>query len=238
MAETTAKTPCARCGMPMSADWQWCQACGYDPDRRRPDPTVLAAKPARPPRPRRRLGGLSVVLVTALVAVGVVLWVVVRNGPDTVLAPTVDTTPQLGPSELAVRFNAAVATTTDAEETFHQAQAAASAACGCPSGETDPQGFARDAAALLPSQKAQEEQLVELSRAASADVAEHLQAMIDVNRRIQADIVTLTEHSGDTDTSRLLAAQRSLLKDLAVRSNTIQTVQQDLNIPDEGQPRN
>ena len=101
----------------------------------------------------------------------------------------------------------------------------------------DPQSFARAAAALLPSQKEQEQQLEDLSRAASADVAEHLQTMIDINRQIQSDIVTLTEHADDTDHSRILSAQQSLLKNLAARADIVEKVEQDLGIPPQGQPQ-
>jgi hypothetical protein len=237
MAETTIKPPCKRCNMPQSADWQWCHACGYDPDHLRPDPAALVIEPPRPRRPRRRLGGLLIVVLTAIVAVSVVLWVVVRNGPDELLTPPVDTTPQLGPDALGVQFNAAISTSIAAEDTFQQARAQASAGCGCASGETDPQGFARDAALLLPVEKTQEQQLVEVSKAASPDVAEQIQLVIAANRRIQSDIGILIEHKDDTDTDRLLAAQLALLKDLATRAVAIQKVQESLGLPDQGQPR-
>ncbi|MGZ4706636.1 MAG: hypothetical protein ACXWCM_17375 [Acidimicrobiales bacterium] len=187
-------------------------------------------------RPRRRLGGLIVVVVVAVAAVSLVLWVVLRDNKSELLAPPVNTTPQLGPEALAVKFNAAVAVTVAAEDAFLKSQADASAACSCAAGEQDPQTFAHDAQALLPSLQEQERMLTDMVPAAAADIAEHLQAVIDANRQIQTDIAQMQEHSGDADTGQLNKARLDLQKRLTARAEAIQVVEVDLGIQPQSQP--
>ena len=186
--------------------------------------------------PRRRVGGLIVVSVVAVAAVALVLWVVLGDNKTELLAPPVDTTPQLSPEALAVQFDAAVVVTAPAEDAFVASQAAASAACSCAAGEQDPQMFAHDAQGMLPSLQQQEQMLVDLIPAAAADIAEHMQVVLDLNRRLQSDLTQLQEHSGDTDTGKLTKARIDLLNHLVARNAAIQVVQNDLGSGSEGQP--
>jgi len=186
-------------------------------------------------RPRRRIGGLIVVGVVAVAAVALVLWVVLRDNKTELLSPPVNTTPQMGPEALGVKFDAAVAVTSGPEDDFLAAQATASAACSCPAGEQDPRTFAHDAQTMLPTLKEQERQLEDLIPAAAADIAEHMQVVVDLNRQIQADLAQLQEHGGDEDTTLLAKARLDLLKHLAARTEAIQVVQTDLGTAPQGQ---
>ena len=186
-------------------------------------------------RPRRRLGGLIVVVVVAVAAVSFVLWTVLHDSKQELLAPPVNTTPMLGNDALAVKFNAAVGVTAASEDAFVKAQSDASAACSCAAGEQDPQTFAHDAQALLPPLKEQEQLLEDIIPAASADIAAHLQAVVDVNRKLQTDIAQLQEHAGDADTAKLTAARLDLQQHLTARAAAIKVVQTDLGIQSESQ---
>src|SRR5689334_20651993 len=121
-------------------------------------------------RTGRRRGGLIIVGVVAVAAVALVLWVVLRDNKEELLTPTVNTTPMLGNDALLEKFNAAVAVTEEADNTFQSAQAAASAACSCPAGDQDPKTFATQAQGLLPALQAQERQLEGIIPAASVDI--------------------------------------------------------------------
>ena len=98
------------------------------------------------------------------------------------------------------------------------------AACSCPAGDQDPKAFAADAQALLPSLQGQERQLEGILPAASVDIAAAMQAVIDVNRQLQADVATLDQHKDDADTRDLVKAHADLLKHLAAPDNAIQVV--------------
>jgi hypothetical protein len=128
-----------------------------------------------------------------------------------------------------------VAITEASEDAFVQAQAAASAACSCPAGEQNPQAFAHDAQALLPPLQEQERLLNDMILATNADVAEHVQAVIDANRLLQADVAQLQEHAGDTDTATLNKARLDLQKHLTARAAAIEVVQTDLGVEPQGQ---
>ena len=175
------------------------------------------------------MGGAIIVGVVAVAAIALVLWIVLRNNDEDLLTPTVNTTPMLGNDALGVKFDAAVAVTVESDNTFQSAQAAASAACSCPAGDQDPKAFAEDAQALLPSLQAQERQLEGILPAASADIAADMQAVIDVNRQLQADIAALDAHKDDADTRELIKARADLLKHLAARAEAIQVVQTALS---------
>ena len=162
--------------------------------------------------------------VVAVAAVALVLWVVLHNNDEDLLTPTVNTTPMLGNDALGVKFDAAVAVTVEADDAFQSAQAAASAACSCPAGDQDPKAFANDAQALLPSLQAQERQLEGILPAAAVDIAADMQAVIDVNRQLQADVAALHDHADDADTRELVKARAALLQHLAARAEAIQVV--------------
>ena len=89
---------------------------------------------------------------------------------------------------------------------------------------------------MLPSLQQQEQMLVDLIPAAAADIAEHMQVVLDLNRRLQSDLTQLQEHSGDTDTGKLTKARIDLLNHLVARTAAIQVVQNDLGSGSEGQP--
>lgn len=163
-------------------------------------------------------------VVVAVAAVALVLWVVLRNNDEDLLTPTVNTTPMLGNDALLEKFDTAVAVTVDADDAFLAAQSAASTACSCAAGEKDPKTFAVDAQNLLPSLQAQERQLEGIILAASADVAEDMQKVIDVNRQLQADVARLADHTEDADTGELAKARIDLLKHLAARAAAIDVV--------------
>jgi hypothetical protein len=40
--------PCPRCAAPVEPDWDWCQQCGYDPERLRPERVEVGASVGRP----------------------------------------------------------------------------------------------------------------------------------------------------------------------------------------------
>lgn len=41
--------PCPKCGTPVQPDWDWCHACGWDPEGLRPEDAVLSGVPASSP---------------------------------------------------------------------------------------------------------------------------------------------------------------------------------------------
>ena len=183
---------------------------------------------ARANRPRRRLGGLIIVVVVAVAAVALVLWVVLRDNNEELLAPPVNTTPLLGNDALLAKFDAAVAVTVPADDAFLVSQSAASAACACAAGEEDPKTFAIEAQKLLPTLQEQQRLLEDMLPAASEDVAEDVQVVIDVNGQLQADVAKLHDHTDDADTGELAKARQDLLKHLAARTEAIQDVRTTL----------
>lgn len=190
-------------------------------------------------RPRRRLGGLIIVVVVAVAAVALVLWVVLRDNNEELLAPPVNTTPLLGNDALLTKFDAAVAVTVPADDGFLASQSAASAACGCAAGEQDPKTFAIEAQALQAPLQEQQRLLEDMQLATSEDVAEDVQAVIDVNRQLQADVTKLHDHTDDADTGELVKARRDLLKHLAARAEAIQVVRTSLGggaVPGQSTP--
>ncbi len=174
-------------------------------------------------------------VVVAVAAVALVLWVVLRNNDEDLLTPTVNTTPMLGNDALLVKFDEAVAVTVPADDAFLASQSAASAACSCAAGEEDPKTFATDAQSLLPSLEAQERLLTGIIPAASQDVAADMQAVIDVNRQLQADVTKLHDHADDADTGELAKARLDLLQHLAARAEAIQVVRTSLGSTTPGQ---
>jgi len=110
---TTAPPVCPRCHVPVQPDWDWCQSCGYDPEGTRGPadapvtraPVPPPAAPAVPklddfgsaarrdpvPPPKRRPIGAAlkvvVVLVVAVVGIGAVVAVVMRDSDKNKAAP-------------------------------------------------------------------------------------------------------------------------------------------------------